>query len=314
MVARAEVSAPFLGDWQGQGLVAQVIPRGANRYEVKLLPEFDIGCEPLAVLAAAAANGELRFDQGGWTGRAKEGVLVGSRVVDGEPVAFELQHVIRQSPRVGAKPPDNAVVLFDGSGFERWEVQGRRPSSDRIVWQLHGGAMRVTPADRASRAGHSLVTKQAFQDFRLHLEFRLPLMAEQTGQARANGGIAFEDPNWYELQILDSYGLEGLDNECGGIYKVAAPTVNMCRPPLMWQSYDIEYHAPRYDQQGNRVRAGRISVNHNGRDIHTDVELPDSERAQRRRQDNPDSIRTGRIILHYHKDPIEYRNIWLQEL
>jgi len=116
------------------------------------------------------------------------------------------------------------------------------------------------------------------------------------------------------VQILDSYGLEGRDNECGGIYRIAPPAVNMCRPPLMWQTYDIEYHAPRYDEAGVRTTPGRISVNHNGKQIHQDVELPDSPQAVERRQANPRAVPAGRIVLHYHRDAIEYRNIWLEEI
>ena len=88
----------------------------------------------------------------------------------------------------------------------------------------------------------------------------------------------------------------------------------MCRPPLQWQTYDIEFYAPRYNDAGDLIQSGKISVKQNGKQIHDAVRLPDSENAKRRRRDNPDSIRTGRIILHYHKDPIEYRHIWLKVL
>jgi hypothetical protein len=221
--------------------------------------------------------------------------------------------VLRQSPTVGAKPPAGAIVLFDGTGFDQWDIHRAKEPSSKIVWEIHDGAMRVIPINKETRFGHSLVTKRAFEDIRLHLEFRSPLMADKTGQARGNGGVVFEDANWYELQILDSYGLDGLDNECGGIYKVGAPAINMCRPPLVWQTYDIEFHAPRYDGAGNRTRPGRITVIHNGKQIHKDVELPDSEKALKRRKADPTTT-TGRIILHYHKDPVEYRNIWVEEL
>ncbi|MHC4400203.1 MAG: 3-keto-disaccharide hydrolase [Planctomycetota bacterium] len=305
---------PFLGDWQGEGLVAQVIPRGGGNYQINLLPEFDVKCEPLAVVEAQAANGVLRFDQDRWAGELKGGRFTGSRPVEGKSVAFELKKVVRLSPTLGAKPPEGAVVLFDGTGFDQWQVHRSKIPSSEIVWELSDGSMRVAPIDRKSLAGHSIATKRAFQDLQLHLEFRLPLMADRTGQARANGGVTLEDYNWYEVQILDSYGLEGRDNECGGIYKVAAPAVNMCRPPLVWQTYDIEFHAPRYDTDGRRTRPGRISVKHNGVRIHKDVELPDSPGAQKRRKANPGSVTVGRIILHYHKNPIEYRNIWLKQL
>jgi len=315
VVSRADqsVSDPFFGDWQGEGLVAQVIPRGGGNYQINLLPEFDVKCRPLAVVTALATGDTLRFEQDGWSGQAKDDRMTGTMPGNGQPRAFELKRVIRQSPTVGTKPPEGAVVLFDGSGFDEWEVQAGRNSPAEVAWELCEDFMRVTPVDKQTRAGHSLITKRAFRDFRMHFEFRLALMADKTGQARSNGGLVFGDANWYEVQVLDSYGLEGLDNECGGIYKVAAPSVNMCRPPLMWQTYDIEYHAPRYDADGKRTRPGRITVRHNGVPIHQDVELPDSPRAEQRRKDNPDSIPTGRIILHYHKDPVEYRNIWLVE-
>lgn len=304
----------FLGDWQGDELVAQVIPRGNGDYQVNLLSQFDAKVEPLAIVKGHAADGTLRFDQDGWRGKGKGEQLIGSRPQDGKPVRFILRKVWRPSPRVGAKPPVDAVVLFDGTGFGEWEVHRSRLPTAKIVWELVDDFMRVAPIDSKTRAGHSLVTKRRFKDFRLHLEFRLPLMADKTGQARANGGVAFEDANWYELQVLDSYGLEGLNNECGGLYKIAAPAVNMCRPPLMWQSYDVEFRAPRYDDAGNRTRPGRISVNQNGVQIHKDVELPDSEKAAQRRKADPSGVSAGRIILHYHKNPIEYRNIWIKEL
>lgn len=305
---------PFCGDWQGEKVVAQVIPRGGGNYEINLLPEFDAKCEALAIVEGRVSDGVLRFEQDGWAGELKGDQFTGSRSGEGKSVAFAMKKVVRLSPRLGAKAPEGAVVLFDGTSFEQWQVHRSRTPSSQIVWELCDGCMRVAPIDKKTLAGHSLVTKEAFQDFRLHLEFRLPLMADKTGQARANGGVAFEDANWYEVQVLDSYGLEGRDNECGGVYKVAAPAVNMCRPPLLWQTYDIEFLAPRYDDAGNRIHPGRISVDHNGKQIHKGVELPDSPKAEKQRKANPESVTAGRIILHYHKNPVEYRNIWLDEL
>ncbi len=307
--------AAFLGDWQGEGLAAQVIPRGGGQYQINFVPEFDVKCKPLAVITGQAADGVLRFEQEGWSGQAAAGQMKGSRPGTAAGAAagadFELKKVVRPSPTVGDKPPAGAVVLFDGRGFDAWEAQAAKTSPVEISWELCEDFMRVAPADKEKGRGHSLITKQAFRDFQMHFEFRLALMPDKTGQARSNGGLAFGDANWYEIQVLDSYGLEGLDNECGGIYRIAAPAVNMCRPPRMWQTYDIDYLAPRYNADGQRTQAGRISVRHNGVPIHKDVELPDSPAAEKRRQTNPESIPTGRIILHYHRDPVEYRNIWL---
>lgn len=313
-LAAQETSDPFLGDWQGEGLVAQVIPRGSGNYQINFLPEFDVKCAPLAVISGRVADGELRFEQEGWSGQTQGERLTGTRPQGGPAGAFTLTKVVRLSPTLGAKPPQGAVVLFDGTGFDAWEVQSAKNAPAEVAWELCEDFMRVAPVNKETRAGHSLITKRAFQDFRMHFEFRLALMPDKTGQARSNGGLVLGDANWYEIQVLDSYGLEGLDNECGGIYKVGAPAVNMCRPPLVWQTYDIEYRAPRYDAEGKRTQPGRISVRHNGVPIHTDAELPDSPKAEQRRKTNPESIPTGRIILHYHRDPVEYRNIWLVEL
>ena len=113
-IAENHPADPFLGDWQGEKLVAQVIPRGAGKYQINLLPEFDVKCEPLAVVEASVADGVLRFDQDGWKGELKGERFIGQRPVARKTVAFELKRVVRTSPRVGAKPPEGAILLFDG--------------------------------------------------------------------------------------------------------------------------------------------------------------------------------------------------------
>ena len=304
----------FVGDWQGEGLVAQVIPRGSGNYQINFLPEFDVKCEPLAVMAGRVTDGELRFEQDGWSGQAKGERMTGVRpgIGQAEGVVQEMLSAYRR-----ASVPNHrrrAVILFDGSGFDEWEVQS---GEELPLRRSHGSCARISCGSRRSTrkcAGGNFADHEAGLPG-LSDALRIPpgMMADKTGQARSNGGLVFGDANWYEIKVLDSYGLEGLDNECGGIYKVGSPAVNMCRPPLMWQTYDIEYHAPGYDADGKRIKPGRISVKHNGVPIHQDAELPDSPAAEKRRQANPESIPTGRIILHYHRDPVEYRNIWLVE-
>src|SRR5690606_33085953 len=114
-------------------------------------------------------------------------------------------------------------------------------------------------------------SSETFGDFMLHLEFRLPYMPAARGQARGNSGVYLQGR--YEVQLLDSFGLEGKDNECGGLYRISAPKVNMCLPPLAWQTYDVDFTAAKFDPVGKKIAYAKIVAKHNGVVIQ-DTELP----------------------------------------
>ena len=197
---------------------------------------------------------------------------------------IELKRVERQSPTLGAKPPKGAVVLFDGSSADNFE---------------HGKLTKM----KTLLAG--CTSKEAFGSYRLHLEFCLSWMPQARGQGRSNSGVYIYD--CYEVQVLDSFGLEGRDNECGGLYSIKQPDVNMCLPPMVWQTYDVDFTAPKFDQQGKKVANARLKLHHNGVVIH-DLELP---RGTPGRQPEGPGLRP--IHLQGHGCRVCYRNIWLEK-
>ena len=136
--------------------------------------------------------------------------------------SFELTKTERKSPTLGKKPLEGALVLFDGTGTEHFQG-GRLDETTKLL----------------NTDGKDIKTRQKFNDYQMHIEFMLPFRPDARGQGRGNSG--FYQVDHYEVQVLDSFGLEGLDNECGGVYKKAKPKVNMCYPPLTWQTYDVEF-------------------------------------------------------------------------
>jgi len=296
---------PYMGDWEkvrSTGMpkvAAQVIALGWGKYQVNLLEQFDTRDAPIMVMNGAETGGKVTFRSGDWWGEIDRGCFSGGRKGD-EPVSFEMRKVRRISPTLGAKPPAHAIVLFDGTNFDQWQGAEGKPVGWKIV---EGGAMEVVP-----KSG-SIVTKKKFTNVRLHLEFRTPFMPEARGQKRGNSGVYLQ--NRYEVQVLDSYALEGLDNECGGIYKVARPFINACAPPLEWQTYDITYRAPRVGRDGTKRRNARITVVHNGVTIHENVEitLPTGSARKKGEPKGPEPL-----LLQDHGNPVQYRNIWLVDL
>jgi rubredoxin len=198
-----------------------------------------------------------------------------------------------------APPPPGAIVLFDGKDLDAWvKDDGKAPAPWKLV---EGGAMQVQ--------GGGIKTKRDFGGhFKLHVEFRVPYRRDKKGQERGNSGVYLQGR--YEVQVLDSYGLDSKDNDCGAIYEVAAPRVNACKAPTVWQSYDIDFHAP-VCEGGKKVEPARMTVVHNGVTIHRDVKVPvDNTRAGL----GGDPCAPGPIHLQDHGNPVQFRNIWLQPL
>ena len=193
--------------------------------------------------------------------------------------------------------PPGAILLFDGKSLEKWV---NRNDGGPAGWLVRDGYTEVKPGNG------DIHTRDLFTDYQLHVEFWLPLMADATGQARANSGVY--NQGRIEVQVLDSYGQPPRDNEAGGIYKVAVPLRNASRKPEHWQAYDIAYRAPRVGEDGKQTAKGSITVFFNGVLIHNNVEFD----AQITTSGLPgDLSKPGPILLQDHGNLIRYRNVWI---
>ena len=261
---------------QGEGKFQAVIYRGG-------LPGDGWTGKESMKMNAAVKEGQVVFKTEGGSGELKDKKIT-VLDLDGKMLGT-LSRVVRQSPTLGQKPPKGATVLFDGSNVTGWK--NGRMTDDKLLME-------------------GTTSLEVFQDHQLHIEFRLPYQPQDRGQGRGNSGIYVQGR--YEVQMLDSFGLAGKHNECGGLYSVKDPDLNMCYPPLQWQTYDIQYTAARFDDQGKLTKHPRITVRHNGVLIHKDVELP-GNRSTTAAPSKPGPV-AGPIYLQNHGCPMRYRNIW----
>jgi hypothetical protein len=196
-------------------------------------------------------------------------------------------------------PPKVATVLFDGHSLDGWVKA--RDEGGPATWTLReGGIMEA-------RGGNIKTTKTFSGRFKLHVEFRVPYMPEADGQDRGNSGVYVQGR--YEVQVLDSYGLRSGLEDCGAIFAIAAPLVNACKAPTIWQSYDIEFQAATFEK-GKKIAPAVMTVYQNGIKIHDRLKIT---------ADNTllgldgDPSTPGPIMLQYLGSPVQYRNIWLVE-
>jgi len=209
------------------------------------------------------------------------GKIVGNHLTldtsSGKPT-ISLKQTERKSTTLGAKPPVGAIVLFNGTSADHFK-NGK------------------TTDLKTLEAGTSL--KKQLKMARLHLEFRLSWKPKARGQGRSNSGVYLGGIP--EIQVLDSFGLEGAKNECGALYGRRAPDVNMCLPPLVWQTYDVEFHRPKLGPDGKPTGNVAVTVRHNGVVIH--------DRYDTHRK----TLESGGMHLQRHGNRVQYRNIWLVE-
>lgn len=202
-----------------------------------------------------------------------------------------------------ATAPSDAIVLFDGKDLSKWK--SAKPGEANPQWVVGDGAMTVKPGTG------DIETRQDFEDYQLHIEFRTPAEVKGTGQGRGNSGIFMQGV--YELQVLDNYNNVTYSNgQAGSIYKQTMPLVNACRKPGEWQTYDVFYTAPKFNKDSMFIAPAYITVVHNGVLVqhHTPIYGTTPYIGQPQHQVHG----KGPIRLQDHDNPTSFRNIWIREL
>jgi hypothetical protein len=268
-----EAGPDFLiqGEYDGKGIGAQVVAKGNGKFEVYVLTGGLPG-------AGWDTKGRLKVD-----GKTEGGKVVfgtapktSGSITDGTMTLLTgdathmLKRVERKSKTIGLQPPAGAIILFDGMNANEWQ-NGKVVENNLL--------MCGTSSKKKLAAGT------------LHIEFRTPFQPTAGGQGRGNSGVYIQNK---EIQVLDSFGLTGASNECGAFYGQAKPAVNMCFPPLSWQTYDVDIKA---DDKGNTI----ATVLHNGVKVHDNYII------------NKKAPSPMTINLQNHGNPVMYRNIWFVE-
>ena len=304
------------GEYTGDGMGAQIIALGKERFHAVIYPgglpgagwdgrnkslldgKLD-GDQALFTAAAGSRSYMAReadkfsatrdFPPQGhkpYSGSISNGVFSGTSATGAK---FSLKRTIRKSPSLGAKPPRDAIVLFDGSRESMKNWQGGRFDEKTGLLNTDGKDIR---------------TQKKFLNYIMHVEFMLPFKPDARSQGRGNSG--FYQVDLYEMQILDSFGLMGLNNECGGIYQKADSKVNMCLPPLQWQAYDVDFNSAVM-QDAKKVSNAVLTARLNGVTIHEKLEINGKTGGARREPEGTPGV----IKLQGHGNPLQFRNVWL---
>ncbi len=273
---------------ESEKIGAQVVAMGFGEFNVKVLrgglpgDGWDGKDTKLATATRTGDKVVIMFE-----GREIGSIADGTMTLSPTQVTVTLKKIERKSDTLGKPAPEGAIVLFGKEGDEK---------------NWNGGKLVTLPDGKFLDVG--VKSKETFGPFTAHIEFRTPWMPNSTGQQRGNSGVYLQDR--YECQVLDSFGLNGENNECGGIYTQHKPKVNMCLPPLSWQTYDIDFTPAAFDAEGKKTNNARVTFLHNGVKIHDDVEFPKECPGGQKEAATP-----GPFQFQNHSDPVVFRNVWV---
>lgn len=263
----------------GKGLGMQIIALGHGKFEARLyeggLPGAG-GSLAKRGYRGTRQDGKVVFGEGDEVWTLEAGVI---RHPKGA-----LKRIERASKTLGQEAPIDALYLYDG---------------------LDSRAFKNARVDHEGHLCEGNISHLTFGDHHLHLEFRTPYRPLERGQGRGNSGVYLQGR--YEVQVLDSFGSDLNEGHTGGIYGTSKPKLNMCLPPLTWQTYDVHFTAPRFDAGGKKTANARMTVYLNGVLVQDNVEVPKSTAAAPLGEEGP----LGPLHLQNHGNPVRFRNIWI---
>lgn len=199
-------------------------------------------------------------------------------------------------------PPSDAIVLFNGKDLSAWQGNKGQPAP----WVVEDGYFAVKP-----KSG-DLVTRQAFGDSQIHIEWAVPNPPQGSDQGPGNSGVYLH--SLYEIQVLESYANKTYaDGQAGAIYCQYPPLVNPSLPPGEWQTYDIVFHGPRFDSGGKLTRLATVTLLFNGVLVQDHTELTGPTAYMKRPPYEPGPEKRP-LLLQDHGQPVRYRNIWIRPL
>jgi hypothetical protein len=215
--------------------------------------------------------------------------------------------VVTPGATVGA-PPSDAIILFDGKDLSRWAHQGTGANAGKLIdtkWLVKDGYFEV------AQGNGSLVSRESFGDIQLHVEWASPIEVKGNSQGRGNSGIIIM--GLYEVQVLDTYNNPTYaDGQAGAIYGQWPPLANVARKPGEWQTYDIVFESPKFEN-GKLVKPAYQTVFWNGVIVHNRKEVmgPMIYRGVPEYKAHDAEMP---IMLQDHNNPVRYRNIWVRRL
>jgi hypothetical protein len=294
----------FIGDYKNSSntLFAQVYKNSNGEYKINVVSDLISREKPKTILSGELQNNNtLNINGNGWSGKIEKGILTAKN----EKESVLMKSFKRSSLTINAKPPKGAIVLFNGKNLDLWQkagpkdwLKGTGPADNWAI--LPGGILEVTTQPSGEHL--SILTKQSFGDLKLHIEFRLL-------GGKTNGGIYFMSR--YELNVKDAYGNVGESPIAFGNVskpKDLYPDVNVAFPPMEWQTFDVDFRAPRFDKTGmTKIENARITVVHNGITTLKDVEIEELKGATAKLGE----AGIGPLYLQDHGNAYQFRNIWV---